>query len=318
MGRVLRADRSSTAPRLARVNSRKFSRVLVTGASGFVGQYVGAWSESMPTDERVDLRDASAVAATVATLYPDAVVHLAAQSFVPQAMRDPRETFAVNFEGTLNLLIALRDSGFTGRFLHVGSGDMYGRVAVEQMPVREDYPLRPRNPYAVSKVAAEALCYQWSQSEKFEIVMARPFNHVGPFQSPRFVVAGLARQIAEIRLGKRPPVVDVGNVDVTRDFTDVRDVVAAYRLLLEQGRNGEAYNVCSGVERSVRTILDSLAKLAGVSVQIRQDVERLRTAEQERVWGSCEKLSRDTGWSVRIAFDQTLRDTLNYWEEQLR
>lgn len=296
-------------------------KILVTGADGFVGSYVSAWPEAAPLVEhgqRVDISDPIALARVIQNIRPHAVVHLAAQSFVPQSLRHPRETFEVNFFGTLNLLVALRESGFSGRFLYVGSGDMYGRVAVDAMPIHEDYPLRPRNPYAVSKVAAEALCYQWSQSATFEVVMVRPFNHVGPRQSTQFVVAGLAQQIAEIKQAKRTPVVEVGNIDVTRDFTDVRDVVRAYRMLLEHGRNGEVYNVCSGKERSIRSILDLLISIAGVEVQVHQDPNRLRSAEQERVWGSYEKLHRDTGWHPEIPFEQTLRETLTYWQGETR
>ncbi|MBI3776628.1 MAG: GDP-mannose 4,6-dehydratase [Gammaproteobacteria bacterium] len=296
-------------------------KILVTGADGFVGSYVSAWPEAVPLVERgqrVDICDASTLAAAIQNIRPDAVVHLAAQSFVPQSLRNPRETYEINFFGTLNILTALRESGFSGRFLYVGSGDMYGRVPIDSMPIQENYPLRPRNPYAVSKVAAEALCYQWSQSETFEVVMVRPFNHVGPRQSTQFVVAGLAQQIAEIKHQKRTPAVDVGNIDVTRDFTDVRDVVRAHRMVLERGRNGEVYNVCSGNERSIRSILDILISISGVSVQVRQDPSRLRSAEQERVWGSYEKLHRDTGWSPEIPFEQTLRETLTYWEGEIR
>lgn len=296
-------------------------KILVTGADGFVGSYVTAWPEAIPLIEhgqRVDICDPTALTRAIQNIRPNAVVHLAAQSFVPQSLRNPRETFEINLFGTLNLLMALRESGFSGRFLYVGSGDMYGRVPVSAMPIQENYPLRPRNPYAVSKVAAEALCYQWSQSETFEVVMVRPFNHVGPRQSTQFVVAGLAQQIAEIKHQKRTPVVDVGNIDVTRDFTDVRDVVRAYRMLLEHGRNGEVYNVCSGHERSIRSILDMLISISGVSVQVRQDPSRLRSTEQERVWGSYEKLHRDTGWSPEIPFEQTLKETLTYWEGEIR
>lgn len=293
------------------------SKILVTGADGFVGGYVSAWSEAISLaerGERVDLRDAAVLTESIKKIQPDAVIHLAAQSFVPQSLRMPYETYAINFTGTLNLLTALRENEFAGRFLFVGSGDMYGRVPIEEMPVREDRPLRPRNPYAVSKVAAEAMCYQWSQTESFEVIMARPFNHIGPRQSPQFAVANFAQQMSEIKLGKRQPVLDVGDIDVSRDFTDVRDVVEAYRLLLEYGCSGEVYNVCSGHERSIRSILETLIEISGVSVRIQQDKDRLRPAEQRRMWGSYEKLKRDTGWTPAIPFEQTLYETLAYWE----
>jgi GDP-4-dehydro-6-deoxy-D-mannose reductase len=202
--------------------------------------------------------------------------------------------------------------------LFVGSGDTYGQVSEAALPVREDHPLRPRNPYAVSKVAAEALCYQWSQTSGFEIVMVRPFNHIGPGQSPRFAIADFAKQVMEIRLGRRAPVLQVGDIDVTRDFTDVRDVVRAYGMLLEQGRNGGIYNVCSGREYRVRDLLRQLITLAGVEAMIEQDPARLRRAEQRRMVASFETLHRDIGWQPLIPMKESLQDLLNDWEKQLR
>src|SRR5262249_48752052 len=149
-----------------------------------------------------------------------AVIHLAAQSFVPASFAHPLETYEINFLGTYSLLEALKAAGFKGRFLFVGSGDAYGVVRPEDLPIGEEHPLRPRSPYAVSKAAAEALCYQWSRSESFEIVMTRSFNHIGPGQSDRFVVSDFARQVVEIRKGQRRPQISTGDIEVTRDFTD--------------------------------------------------------------------------------------------------
>ncbi|WP_298172576.1 GDP-mannose 4,6-dehydratase, partial [Acidithiobacillus sp.] len=195
---------------------------------------------------------------------------------------------------------------------------IYGQVAEAALPVREDHPLHPRNPYAVSKVAAEALCYQWSQTSGFAIIMVRPFNHIGPGQSPRFAIADFAKQVMEIRLGRRAPVLQVGDIDVTRDFTDVRDVVRAYGLLLEQGRNGAVYNVCSGREYDIRDLLRRLMVLAGVDARMEQDQARLRPAEQRRMVASFEALHRDTGWQPAITIEQSLQDLLNDWEKQLQ
>ncbi len=293
-------------------------KLLLTGANGFVGQYVQAALPCVPLPDGLDLRDPAALTAAVASIQPDAVLHLAAQSFVPASFENPRETFDINLTGTLNLLEALQATGFGGRMLFVGSGDTYGQVAEAALPVREDHPLRPRNPYAVSKVAAEALCYQWSQTSGFEIVMVRPFNHIGPGQSPRFAIADFARQVTEIRLGRRAPVLQVGDIDVTRDFTDVRDVVRAYGLLLEGGRNGEVYNVCSGREYRIRDLLQQLITLAGVEATIEQDPARLRRAEQRRMVARFEALHRDTGWQPAISMEESLQDLLNDWEKQLQ
>ncbi len=291
--------------------------ILVTGANGFVGSYVAEWPGAVALGGEgvvVDVRDPVSLANAVALAKPDAVVHLAAQSYVPSSFQNPKDTFDVNFYGTLNLLAALEEIDFKGRLLYVGSGDEYGKVSIEDMPIRESLPLRPRNPYAVSKVAAEVLCYQWSQSGPFEIVMVRPFNHFGPRQDSQFVIADFARQIVRIRLDKMPAVIEVGNIDVTRDFSDVRDVVRAYHVVLERGHNGEAYNVCSGQERSVRSILELLLHLAGVTATVVHRKDRVRPNEQLRVWGSFEKLKKHTGWSPQIPIEKTLRDTLEYWD----
>ncbi|WP_312283561.1 GDP-mannose 4,6-dehydratase [Candidatus Igneacidithiobacillus taiwanensis] len=293
-------------------------KLLLTGASGFVGQTIQAALPCVALPDGLDLRDRAALGAAIADIRPDTVIHLAAQSFVPASFQNPRETFDINLYGTLNLLEALQSVGFQGRMLFVGSGDTYGQVPEAALPVRETHPLHPRNPYAVSKVAAEALCYQWSQTSGFEIVLVRPFNHIGPGQSPRFAIADFAKQVMEIRLGRRAPVLQVGDIDVTRDFTDVRDVVRAYALLLEQGRNGGIYNVCSGREYSIRDLLQKLIALAGVDARIEQDPARLRPAEQRRMVASFEALHRDTGWQPLIPMEQSLQDLMNDWEKKLQ
>jgi GDP-4-dehydro-6-deoxy-D-mannose reductase len=242
-------------------------RLFVTGSSGFAGQslkrllaYGGTYSdiELIAPGHRIDIRNEGALAAFIEANRPTHVIHLAAQSHVPASVKDPKTTLDVNLFGTLNLLQALEMSGFDGAMLYVGSSDVYGRVESSRLPITEDYALHPLNPYAVSKIAAEALCYQWSQTGRFRIVMARPFNHIGPGQSEHFVVPCLTKQIAEIGAGLRTNEIAHGDIDVTRDFTDVRDMVRAYLMLLESGQNGEIYNVCSGVERSPRQLLERL------------------------------------------------------------
>ncbi|MBZ0096878.1 MAG: GDP-mannose 4,6-dehydratase [Sulfuricella sp.] len=301
-------------------------KLLITGGTGFVGSFIhtslansaNPYGLELVPPQAMELRDPESVAKACTEAQPDFVIHLAAQSFVPQSFANPHETFEINFFGTLNLLQALKQSDFKGQLLFVGSGDMYGLVNPESLPVTESFPLKPRNPYAVSKVAAEALCYQWSQTEGMNIVMARPFNHIGPGQSERFVVSDFARQIVEIKLGRREAEISVGDIDVTRDFTDVRDVVRAYLTLLLEGKSGEAYNVCSGKENSIREILEQLMALAGVQASIKQDSARFRPAEQRRIYGSCDKLRGVSGWQPEIKLEQSLVDNLNYWEWKLK
>jgi GDP-4-dehydro-6-deoxy-D-mannose reductase len=298
-------------------------RLLVTGRHGFVGSTLaqmvqadaafGNWSVA-DTPEGLDLRDAAATSAMVAGAAPDAVLHLAALSFVPDALRDPAATLQVNVFGTLNLLQALKECGFRGPMIHAGTGDVYGRVPENALPVDETRLPAPRNPYAVSKLAAEALCYQWTVTERMQIFLARPFNHIGWGQNDRFVVSDFARQIVEIRQKRRKAVVTVGDIDVTRDFTDVCDVVRAYFALLASGSPGEIYNVCSGHETSIRAVLERLAVLAGVEITIEQDPARLRRAEQRRMCGNPAKLARATGWAATTPLDDSLADMLRYWE----
>lgn len=298
-------------------------RILITGIHGFVGRAFAAilqrdpWRrrwEAVSLDQSFDLRDQDWVGRVVREGKPDAVLHLAAQSFVPESFRNPRSTMEVNLLGTLNLLLALKAYGFRGRLVYVGTGDVYGKVAEAGLPISETTLPRPRSPYAVSKLAAEALCYQWHASEGLNVIIARPFNHIGWGQSDRFAISAFARQIAEVRARRRPPVLSVGDIDVTRDFTDVNDVALAYLALLEHGVTGETYNVCSGVEYRLRSLLDRMAELAGVEVRVEQDQERIRPTEQRRVCGDPTKLRLATGWTPCVPIDDSLRAALNYWE----
>lgn len=294
--------------------------LLVTGLTGFVGQHLrqyldqpdAAWRLVLPPPS-YDLTHPESLRAWCEQP-PDAVIHLAGQTFVPEAFRDPARTLEINLLGTLNLLQALKAGGFNGPFLYVSSGDVYGQVDESDLPVTERLMPEPRNPYAVSKLAAEHLCRQWGISEGWQVMVARPFNHIGAGQKDGFVIASTARQIMRIATGLQIPEIAVGDVDVTRDFLDVRDVISAYFALLEHGRSGEIYNLCSGVERTVRELIIEMARLAGVSVDLVQDPSRLRPADQRRVVGSAEKLQKDTGWKPSISITETLQSVLSDWE----
>ena len=290
-------------------------RLLVTGRHGFVGntlaRLVGAdaslasW-QLAPISEQFEILDSDAVRRLVDEAAPDAVLHLAARSSVAESLTDPEATLRVNLFGTLNLLRALDAAGFRGPMLFVSSGDVYGTVPADRLPVDEQHPPLPRNPYAVSKLAAEVLCRQWALTSGMQVVIARPFNHIGPGQGEQFAIPAFVRQIAEIRKGLRPPIVAVGDIDVTRDFTDVRDVVRGYFALLERGVGGEVYNVCSGRERTVRSLLERLIDLGGVDVQIAQDTARMRPAEQRRAVGDPGRIHQVTGWRAQTPLDESL------------
>lgn len=268
-------------------------------------------------DEEPDVLDADHLRRTIAEHRPDWIVHLAAQSHVPSAWADPAATLRVNAGGTANLLKAMGEAEFNGRLLYVSSADIYGAVPESDLPVTEEAPVAPRNPYATSKVAGEELCRQWARTRPLDVVIARPFNHTGAGQRPDFALPAFAREIAAIKLGQQPPHVLTGDLDVTRDFLDVRDVVAAYLALLARGADGETYNVCSGIEVQLGEALRELARLAGVQVEISTDPARLRPAEQRRMCGSHSRITSATGWQPSIAFSDTLTQLLDYWMQEL-
>jgi GDP-4-dehydro-6-deoxy-D-mannose reductase len=293
-------------------------KLYVTGASGFVGHHLMAMVsagvfgevELHVPPEHLDLRVAAAVRDDLGRVRPDLLIHLAARSFVPASFAQPHETFEVNLLGTLNILQGLQEAGFSGRMLYVSSGDVYGAVPEEGLPVSESRFPVPRSPYAVSKVASELLCHQYHLSSGLDVMVARPFNHIGPGQNAQFVVPGFAQQVARIADGLQEPRIDVGDIDVTRDFCDVRDVVRAYALLLQSGRPGEIYNVSSGQEIRIRDILKRLCGIAKVDPEIAQDSARLRPSEQRRMVASSQKLKLDTGWVPVIPLDTSLNQIL--------
>jgi GDP-4-dehydro-6-deoxy-D-mannose reductase len=245
------------------------------------------------------------------------VVNFASVTTVKESFENPFETYKVGFIGTLNVLEALKKANFRGRMLNISSSEVYGCPSHDELPVRETAPLRPMSPYSVSKAATEALCYQWSRTEQFEIITARPFTHIGPGQNDKFAVSSFAKQISEILLGIREPVIHVGDLKTTRDFTDVRDVVAAYRSLMEKGLNGEVYNVCSGIEVSMRSVVDHLIEFSGLPIVVSEDERLLRRMEQRRTCGSFTKITEQTGWLPTIPLDRSLQDTVAYWKQRL-
>ncbi len=310
-------------------------RALITGAEGFAGSYLSRYLRAQEPDWElhgtvrfspeayphlgefldsatpVDLRDPEAVLDLLRALRPDFIYHLAAQAFVPRSFEDPWETLENNIRSQLNLFLAVIGLGIRPRVLVVSSGEVYGVVSPSELPITEDFPLKPANPYSVSKVGQDMLALQYHLSHQLPVVRVRPFNHIGPGQHPNFVAPAFAMQIARIERGWQEPVIRVGDLSPRRDFTDVRDVVRAYHAALIHGRAGAVYNVCSGRAYSIQELLTILLGFTEVEVTVAVDPERLRPGAQAVVWGSAARLQEDTGWQPHITFQQSLHDVLD-------
>ena len=314
--------------------------LLITGIAGFVGGHLVELLRAEHPDEGIagivrpgkavpehlregvrlleaDLEDAAAVESAVAAVRPDSIVHLAGQSSVHESWSNPAATLRANVIGLLNVFEAVRRRRLEPRVLVVGSAEEYGAVDPDAPPLTEDAPLRPLSPYAVSKVAQGYLALQYALSRDLPVIRTRTFPHTGPGRGEAFAESSFARQIAEVEAGRRRPVLAVGNLDAVRDFTDVRDVVRAYRALLDRGTAGEVYNVCSGRGRSIGDILRSLLEIAGTQVELQVDRERLRPSDLPSLVGDPRKVREATGWEPRIPLETTLRDLLEHWRERV-
>ena len=307
------------------------SRVLITGASGFAGRHLvgqliastnweltGLQAHATSPVRGVqmlvcDLLDAELTARAINRQRPDIIFHLAAQAFVPKAVANPAETIVNNVVSQVNLLEACRKARLDPIIVVVSSADIYGDVPSDRSPIIEQQPFRPRNPYAVSKATQDLLGLQYFLSYQMRIVRVRPFNHIGPGQSDRFVVSSLARQIAEIEAGRADPVLLVGNLEAWRDFLDVRDVVRAYQLVAREEFAGEVFNVASGVARPIRTVLEQLLSLSPSIVDVREDPVRFRPSDIPSLVGDASKLRSAVSWEPMVTFEQSLADTLDAW-----
>ena len=297
-------------------------RALVTGAAGFVGRHLiehlhDLGDEAVPVDRHdgPDLLDGAGVAALVADVAPDAVYHLGGWSDVGASWEHPSACFAVNAQGTLHLLQACRQAD--ARVLVVSSADVYGKVGPDALPLVETSPIAPVTPYAASKVAADQLALQGWLGYGIETLRVRAFNHLGPGQTNRFVAPALAERIARCEV-TGDDVVTVGDLTPRRDFTDVRDVVRAYRLLVEHGAPGEAYNVCSGQDVAIGELAGQLVDLAGRQVRLETDPDLLRPVEVPVLRGDAAKLHQITGWKPEIPLERTLSDVLTEWRSLVR
>jgi len=296
-------------------------RALVTGAAGFVGRHLVGHLESMgdvvvgvDRHDGPDLLDPPALADFVSDVAPDAIYHLAGWSDVGGSWREPIAAFDANAVGTLNLLQACR--AVSARVLSVSSADVYGRVSLAELPLAEDAPLRPVTPYAVSKVAADFLGLQASLGYGLDVLRVRAFNHLGPGQTNRFVAPAIAERIARNEF-EGAEVVPVGNLTPRRDFTDVRDVVRAYRLLVLHGESGEAYNVCSGTDLAISELADQLVSMAARPMRLEEDPALQRPVDVPVLRGDPTKLHKATGWEPEITLGQTLSDLLDEWRARV-
>lgn len=315
-------------------------RALITGINGFVGSHLAehllaqneweVWGLSRSPQIRLpqlrdrvqvvcaDLLDHNQTTEAIVHAQPRYIFHLAGQPFVPESFRDPADTLKTNILAPLNIFLTAIEYRLKTRILVVGTNEEYGQVRTEDMPLDESTPLRPTNPYGVSKVAQSMLALQYHLSHRLDVIRVRPFTHIGPRQNERFVTASLARQIARIEYGLQPPVLEVGNLAAQRDFTDVRDIVRAYALLMQHGASGEVYNVGSGKPVTIRAILDSLVAASSVKVDIHLNPELMRPIDVPLVSCDTRRLSECTGWEPRIPLEQTLNDILNYWRDHVR
>jgi len=290
---------------------------LVTGADGFVGlhlvPYLRAEGDRV-TESSGDITDRDALIAEFGRSDAEVVYHLAGQADVGGSWQHPAETVRINVEGTLNVLDAARLAGCR-RVVVVTSADVYGRISETDLPIRETHDLQPVSPYAASKAAAEIVCVQAGLAHGLEVVRVRAFNHLGPGQSDRFVASAIAGRIVACEQDGLS-VVKVGTLDARRDFTDVRDVVRAYRSLMTDGQAGEVYNVCSGHDRSIRDVADILVGLSTADITLETDPALVRPVDLSVLRGDNTKISDCTGWSPTIPIEQTLEDLLDFWRSQ--
>ena len=296
-------------------------RSLITGGRGFVGTWLAdhlrhLGDDVVAIDQEVEITDPAAVLAAFDDARPDAVYHLAALTHVGQSWDEPLRVLEVNVIGTGAVLAAARQCGSDPTVLVTSSAEVYGAVTdPSRLPLTEESDTAPLTPYAASKLAAEALVAQAWLGHGQRVITVRPLNHIGPGQTPNFAVPALAKRIVEAEAAGRATI-PVGNLSARRDFTDVRDVVRAYRLLVESGEAGTVYNVCSGRDVCIGEIADTLLGLAGTSLEFETDPALMRPVEVPVLRGDPSRLSGATGWKPEIPLDRTLADVLAYWRTQ--
>lgn len=311
-------------------------KALITGISGFAGSFLAEYlleqgfevfgtylSQSKLSNlqsikekihlEKIDLMDPASFELLIGKVKPDLAFHLAAFTSPKESFDNPLPVFINNISIQLNLLNAIERKSSKSKILAVSSGDIYGTVDPKDLPINEKTELRPVNPYAVSKIACDFLSLQHFLSYGLNIIRVRPFNHIGPRQSPNFAVASFCKKIAEIEKGKIEPFLTVGNLQAKRDFTDVRDIVRGYALIIDKGENGEVYNIGSGVSRRIEDILNILVSMSDTKIEIKTDPLLLRPSDEPELLCDSSKFVEKTGWKPKIPIEKTLKDTLDYW-----
>lgn len=307
-------------------------KALVIGGGGFVGPYLvrhltddcgyevtvtKTEKEQLVMDNAVvknlDILDIGQIVELLKAEQPDYIFHLAAQSSVAYSWKNPTLTIDVNIKGCVNLLDAVRQLDKKPRVLLIGSGEEYGHIKEGECPIVEDNTVRPGNIYAATKACQNMLGKIYSDAYGLDIMMVRAFNHIGPNQTPMFVVADFCKQVADIEKVRQEPVIYVGNLSAKRDFTDVRDVVKAYALLVEHGRRGETYNVGTGHAIAISQILDEIVAMSDTAIEVKVDENKLRPVDVPIIEPDIDKIKSEVGWQPVISLEQTLKETLEHW-----
>jgi len=313
----------------------------ITGITGFAGSHLAElllkkgykvhglcrWRSRAENIEHIkeklrlieaDLLDLNSLQRAMMDVRPDLIFHLAAQSFVPASWTSPAATLEINVTGSCNLFEAIRAAKINPVIQIACSSEEYGLVRKNEVPIKEDNPLRPLSPYGVSKVAMDYLGYQYFKSYGLKIIRTRAFNHTGPRRGDVFVCSSFAKQIAEIEAGTKKPILLVGNLEATRDFTDVRDMVRAYLVAVLKARPGEVYNIAQGKGIKIKEVLAKLLSMSKVKINVRKDPARMRPSDVPILIGNADKFRKATNWQPQIDFDKTLKDILSYWRYKIR
>ena len=312
------------------------NRFLITGGGGFVGlHFVEYLQQNEPTADicvsdvmeklpcgfpqvnyiQLDLKEFAGTVHVLNNISPNYILHLASISSVAESWHKPQYCFYNNTNIFLNLMEAVRETGIEPRILSVGSSEEYGNYSIEEMPLRESHGLHPCNPYAIARVSQELLSQLYSHSYGLDIVMTRSFNHIGPRQRDIFVISSFVKQLCMAAMRSRKAIMEVGNIDIVRDFLDVRDVAYAYYLLLQKGANGEIYNVCSGNGVRLGDVIEKIASMLSVSVELKISQARLRPSDNMVIIGNNEKIKNELAWRPSYTLEQSLKDMICYYQD---